>query len=67
MLIEDALREFQPKPRARTQVRSFFLENVKPTCPVSEFHRVETWRYPGRCPRCGNFLEKNGFAYQIWD
>jgi len=37
------------------------------TCPVALKHRVEIWQDPGRCPRCGNFMEKNGFPTKIWD
>lgn len=36
-------------------------------CPVEVEHSVEAWRDPGRCPRCGNFMEKNGFPYRAWD
>jgi len=38
-----------------------------PACPVSAKHFVETWNDPGRCPRCGNFLEKNGLPFRLWD
>ena len=40
---------------------------LKITCPVSAKHFVEVWNNPGRCPRCGNFMEKNGFPNRIWD
>ena len=36
-------------------------------CPVSALHRIETWKDPGRCPRCGCYLEKNGLPYRVWD
>ena len=36
-------------------------------CPAGAKHFVEAWNYPGRCPRCGNFMEKNGFPTRIWD
>lgn len=36
-------------------------------CPVSAKHFVETWNDPGRCPRCGNFMEKNGVPFRRWD
>jgi hypothetical protein len=36
-------------------------------CPVSPAHRVETWSEPGKCPRCGLFLEKNALPYRVWD
>lgn len=36
-------------------------------CPVGEKHHVEKWQTPGRCPRCGNFMECDGLPYRIWD
>ena len=36
-------------------------------CPLEKKHRVEPWNDPGRCPRCGNYLEKNGLPFRIWD
>ena len=38
-----------------------------PSCPVEAKHSVETWKDPGRCPRCGNFMEKSGIAFRLWD
>ena len=36
-------------------------------CPVQAKHFVEAWKDPGRCPRCGNFMEKNDFPSRAWD
>jgi hypothetical protein len=36
-------------------------------CPVQPKHFVAAWNDPGRCPRCGNFLEKNGLPFRRWD
>jgi transposase-like protein len=36
-------------------------------CPVEPKHTVAAWNNPGRCPRCGSFMEKNGFPTKIWD
>jgi hypothetical protein len=36
-------------------------------CPVNSEHFVEPWNDPGRCPRCGNFMERNGFPFRAWD
>ena len=36
-------------------------------CPVSPFHRVRAWNEPGKCPRCGNFMEKNALPFRHWD
>jgi hypothetical protein len=38
-----------------------------PACPVEPRHWVEPWNDPGRCPRCGSFMEKGGFPYRAWD
>jgi len=38
-----------------------------PSCPVEAKHSVEAWNDPGRCPRCGNFMEKSGIAFRLWD
>jgi hypothetical protein len=42
-------------------------EKFSPRCPVDAKHVVESWKDPGRCPRCGNFMEKNGLPYRSWD
>jgi hypothetical protein len=36
-------------------------------CPVSPTHRVQAWKDPGKCPRCGNFMEKNALPFRHWD
>ena len=36
-------------------------------CPVNPKHQVDVWNDLGRCPRCRNFMEKNGFPTRIWD
>lgn len=38
-----------------------------PACPVDAKHRIEEWRDPGRCPRCGIYMEKNGFPFRVWE
>jgi hypothetical protein len=48
-------------------VRSFKWVKFKPVCPVTAWHRVEEWKDPGKCPRCGLFLEKNAIPFRIWD
>jgi hypothetical protein len=39
----------------------------EPACPVSAFHRVAPWNEPGRCPRCGVYLERSALPFKIWD
>jgi hypothetical protein len=36
-------------------------------CPVSSVHKVQTWDEPGRCPRCGIYLEKNALPFRMWE
>jgi hypothetical protein len=36
-------------------------------CPVSKNHSVHAWNDPGKCPRCGAFLEKSSLPYRLWD
>jgi hypothetical protein len=47
--------------------RRFIWQKFRLTCPVEVKHDVESWQDPGRCPRCGNFMEKNGLPFRIWD
>ena len=51
-----------PKPRA-----PLIWRDSKLSCPVASDHPVEPWSDPGRCPRCGNFMERNGFPFRAWD
>jgi hypothetical protein len=67
MLVQKPVREFNGQPHLPNGQTTYFWENVKLTCPRAKNHRVEPWRDPGRCPRCGVYLEKNGFPYRIWE
>ncbi len=51
----------------RARPRPLVWRKLKPVCPVEPKHFVEPWRDPGRCPRCGNFLEKTGLPFRLWD
>ena len=46
--------------------RTKWLE-FKPTCPMDAAHRIGVWTSPGKCPRCGIFMEQDGIPYRIWD
>jgi hypothetical protein len=39
----------------------------KPGCPVAKNHRVTIWTAPGKCPRCGNFMERTVLPFRVWD
>ena len=41
--------------------------SLKLSCPVSAQHRVERWNAPGKCPRCGNYLERGALPFRVWD
>lgn len=47
--------------------RRFGWVLFKAVCPVSTFHRIREWNQPGRCPRCGVFLEGGAIPFKIWD
>jgi hypothetical protein len=40
---------------------------VKLRCPVSSLHRVEVWRDPGKCPRCGHLLNRALLPAREWE
>jgi ribosomal protein S27AE len=50
-----------------TGVRKFKWALFKLRCPVSLAHRVNAWNEPGKCPRCGTFMEKNALPFRYWD
>ncbi|MGC3958465.1 MAG: hypothetical protein QM813_11150 [Verrucomicrobiota bacterium] len=39
----------------------------KPTCPGSARHRIQAWQQPGKCPKCGVFLDGSGTPFKVWD
>jgi len=39
----------------------------KAACPISLLHRIRLWGQPGKCPRCGMFLERDGLPFRVWD
>jgi hypothetical protein len=48
-------------------VKKFKWVSFKIRCPVSPIHRVHAWSDPGKCPRCGNFMEKNALPFRYWE
>ena len=59
--------EIPPAALVGSPARKKDWEKLSPACPRSGKHRVEAWRDPGRCPRCGNYMGKNGLAFRVWD
>ena len=55
---------FNPRPGP---ARKLVWKKIALACPVQSKHFVEPWNDPGRCPRCGNFLEKSGLPFRLWD
>ena len=61
----------------RPEIPPAFLRDGKPArlvwkkfalaCPVNAKHFVTPWNNPGRCPRCGVFMEPSGLPFRIWD
>jgi hypothetical protein len=39
----------------------------KPACPVWPLHRIRAWKQPGKCPKCGTFLEQSAIPFRMWD
>ena len=50
-----------------TPVRPLVWQEFKLACPANAKHFVEAWQDPGRCPRCGNFMEKSGWPFRVWE
>ena len=57
--------ELQRLPPLST--KKFKWVSFKIRCPVSPAHRVHAWNEPGKCPRCGNYLDKNALPFRYWD
>jgi len=36
-------------------------------CPISSSHPIEVWNEPGKCPKCGHFMEKGALPFRLWD
>lgn len=47
--------------------QNFRWVKYKLSCPVSARHRVRVWKQPGKCPKCGNFLDGSGTPFKVWD
>jgi ribosomal protein S27AE len=47
--------------------QSFRWMKFKLACPVSPRHRLRVWQQPGKCPRCGIFLDGSGTPFKVWD
>ena len=60
-------REIPPVALPGSEAHETGWHELKPVCPTNPEHFVEPWKDPGRCPRCGNFMEKNGFPFRVWD
>ena len=52
---------------AVTKVKKLKWVPFKPRCPVSAVHRIQPWTDPGKCPRCGTYLERNALPFRIWE
>jgi len=47
--------------------KRFRWVKYKLACPVSDRHRIREWRQPGKCPKCGVFLDGGGMPFKTWD
>jgi len=66
-LVDNPWSVFASGRRSPAPPRPRRWAEVKPVCPIAGFHRIKIWNTPGRCPRCGNYLERNGLPYRLWD
>jgi hypothetical protein len=48
-------------------VSRFKWTPFKARCPLSPAHRVQPWNEPGKCPKCGYYLEKNALPFRVWE
>lgn len=48
-------------------IKRFKWAQFKIHCPVSLAHRVQAWNEPGKCPRCGTFLDKSALPFRHWE
>lgn len=48
-------------------LKRFKWAHFKVRCQVSLAHRVNFWNDPGKCPRCGHFMEKNALPFRYWE
>ena len=48
-------------------IRPLVWQEFKLSCPKDTRHFVEPWKDPGRCPRCGNYMEKSGWPFRLWE
>lgn len=37
------------------------------TCPNVVHHAVQPWKDPGRCPRCGVYMERTLMPFRLWE
>jgi len=67
LLRDSATAQLRYPPKPNLPARPMVWQHPKPVCPVDARHRIEPWNDPGRCPRCGCYLERNGFPFRRWD
>lgn len=49
------------------RAKRFRWLRFKVACPAWPRHRIREWNQPGKCPKCGIFLECNAIPFRIWD
>jgi hypothetical protein len=50
-----------------TGAKQFRWLSFDAACLISPRHRVQKWNWPGKCPKCGLFLEQSAIPFRIWD
>jgi hypothetical protein len=47
--------------------KRFRWVHYQTACPVAARHRIRVWKQPGKCPKCGVFLDGGGTPFKVWD
>jgi hypothetical protein len=58
----DAVLNRLPIPAKRSHWMEFKIR-----CPIAPIHRVQPWSDPGKCPRCGVYLERAALPFRVWE
>jgi len=67
--------EATPPPSFASAVNSLTVRRGQPfrwarfklACPVAPWHEIRRWQQPGKCPKCGIFLDGGGTPFKAWD
>jgi len=67
LLRDSAVAQLRFPPKPTIPARPLVWDRPQAACPADARHRIQAWNDPGRCPRCGCYLERNGFPFRRWE